>query len=83
MTLSSSKQRANWPNAPSVKAARTTESRLEFAFRIATGRAPGEEERRVLRKTLDEMLATYRSDEPGARSLVGVGASDFRSVNSR
>ena len=55
----------------------TTESRLEFAFRIATGRAPGEEERRVLRKTLDEMLATYRSDETGARSLVGVGASRF------
>ena len=61
----------------------TTESRLEFAFRITTGRAPGEEERRVLRKTLDEMLATYRNDETGARSLVGRRRLDFRSVNSR
>jgi hypothetical protein len=53
----------------------TAESRLEFAFRLSTGRVPGEQERHVLRKTFDEMLAAYRSDEQGARSLVSVGAS--------
>ncbi|HYI94879.1 MAG TPA: DUF1553 domain-containing protein [Bryobacteraceae bacterium] len=53
----------------------TVESRLEFAFTIATGRSPGEQERRVLRKTFDEMLAVYSADQKGAGSLIEVGAS--------
>jgi hypothetical protein len=53
----------------------TAEARLAFAFRLATGRAPDEPERRTLQKTLDEMLAAYRGDAGSARSLLAVGAS--------
>ncbi len=53
----------------------SAESRLEFAFKVATGRTPKEPERRVLRTKLDEMLAAFSSDEEGARSLVAVGSS--------
>jgi hypothetical protein len=51
------------------------ESRLQFAFKLATGRSPEEQERRVLRRTFDEMLTVYSADEKGARSLIEVGAS--------
>jgi hypothetical protein len=53
----------------------TVESRLEFAFRVSTGRSPSEQELQILRKTFDGMLAAYRSDEQGARSLIAIGAS--------
>jgi len=49
--------------------------RLDFAFRLATGRAPDDQERLILRKTLDQMLAAYRTDATGAEALLGVGAS--------
>ena len=42
---------------------------------LATGRVPDDDERRILRKKLDEMLAVYRADASGARSLLTVGAS--------
>jgi hypothetical protein len=51
------------------------DARLEFAFRLATGRAPAAEEMQILRKKLDQMLTTYRTDAAGARQLVTVGAS--------
>jgi hypothetical protein len=51
------------------------DARLEFAFRLATGRAPDDEEKRILRKKLDEMLTAYQADITGARLLVKVGAS--------
>ncbi len=51
------------------------DARLRFAFRLATGRSPDNEEMRILRKKLDEMLASYQVNENGARSLVSVGAS--------
>lgn len=51
------------------------DGRLEFAFRVATGRDPNEKERGILRKTFDEMLAAYRADEKGAQSFLAVGAS--------
>jgi hypothetical protein len=57
------------------EAGQSADARLEFAFRMATGRGPNDPERRVLRKTLDEMLSAYASDENGARSLIAVGSS--------
>jgi hypothetical protein len=51
------------------------DARLEFAFRLATGRLPDDEEKRILRKKLDEMLTAYKADVAGARLLVAVGAS--------
>jgi hypothetical protein len=51
------------------------DARLEFAFRLATGRAPDDEEKVILRRKLDEMLTAYQADPAGARLLVAVGAS--------
>jgi len=51
------------------------QGRLDFAFRLATGRAPDDAERAILRKTLDTMLAEYRTDTSGAKALLEVGAS--------
>jgi hypothetical protein len=51
------------------------QTRLAFAFRLATGRAPDERELRVLRTSLDQMLRDYQADEKGAQSLLAVGAS--------
>jgi Protein of unknown function (DUF1553)/Protein of unknown function (DUF1549)/Planctomycete cytochrome C/Concanavalin A-like lectin/glucanases superfamily len=53
----------------------TADGRLAFAFRLATGRAPDDEEKRILRKKLDEMLIVYETDLTGAKSLASVGAS--------
>ncbi len=53
----------------------SADSRLEFAFRLATGRKPDADEEQILRKKLDEMLVAFRDDASGARSLVAVGAS--------
>jgi len=51
------------------------DARVAFAFRLATGRVPDDDERRILRKKLDEMLTVYRADAAGAHSLLTVGAS--------
>jgi len=51
------------------------QARLAFAFRLATGRAPDEREMGILQKSLNQMLAVYAADEPGARSLIAIGAS--------
>ena len=51
------------------------EARLAFAFRLAVGRAPDEAEMRILRKTLDQMLASYKRDEKSAEAFVSVGSS--------
>jgi hypothetical protein len=48
---------------------------LAFAFRLATGRAPGESEMDILQKSLNRMLAAYAADESGARSLIAIGSS--------
>jgi hypothetical protein len=59
----------------SIKEGGSPARRLEFAFRLATGRTPDNQETRILRKALDEMLAAYRTDTTGAKALLGVGAS--------
>jgi hypothetical protein len=51
------------------------ETRLALGFRLATGRSPNEREMHLLRDSLNAMLAAYRRDEAGARSLLAVGAS--------
>jgi len=51
------------------------ESRLAYAFRLATGRPPDANERGILAGKFDEMLAAYRADEAGARAFTHVGAS--------
>ncbi|MFN7992900.1 MAG: DUF1553 domain-containing protein [Bryobacteraceae bacterium] len=51
------------------------QERLDYAFRLATGRAPDDTERTILRKTLDRMMAEYRTDAAGAKALLTVGAS--------
>jgi Protein of unknown function (DUF1553) len=53
----------------------TPQTRVAFVFRLAVGRAADEREMRILQKSLDQMLAAYRADEPGARSLIAVGAA--------
>ena len=57
------------------EAGRAPDARLDFAFRLATGRGPDAEEMKILRTKLDEMLTAYQADVTGARSLVTVGAS--------
>jgi hypothetical protein len=51
------------------------QTRLAWAFRLATGRAPDNSELRTLQASLDRMLTAFRADEPGARSLLGIGAA--------
>jgi len=50
-------------------------TRLEFIFRLATGRKPDTEEKSIMKKKLDEMLAAFRNDRAGAEGLLAVGAS--------
>jgi hypothetical protein len=49
------------------------DARLAFAFQLATSRLPNPREKKILRDTLDRMLAAYRTDESAARSLTAVG----------
>jgi hypothetical protein len=49
--------------------------RLAFAFRLATGRAPDDQELGILKKTFDQQLAAFRKDGEGARALLMTGAS--------
>jgi hypothetical protein len=51
------------------------ESRLAFAFRLATGRAPDNYEQKILSDKLGEFIAAYRADESSGRALIGVGES--------
>ncbi len=53
----------------------SSDSRLSYAFRLATGRTADGRELQILRKSLDQMLTAYKADEPGARAFISVGAS--------
>ncbi len=53
----------------------TADSRIEFAFRLATGRSPDADERTVANDLLSEMLHSYTEDEQAAAGLLAVGAS--------
>jgi len=51
------------------------ESRLTFAFRLATGRLPNERELHILEGSLAKMRAAYQRDPAGAHGLISIGAS--------
>ena len=53
----------------------TTESRLAFAFRLATARAPSEREIQVLSDLYAKELASFQANEQSAAKLLAVGAS--------
>jgi Protein of unknown function (DUF1553) len=47
--------------------------RLEWGFRVATGRVPSSHEREILRKVFDEQLARYTAQPATAEELLKVG----------
>ena len=51
------------------------ESRLSYAFRLATTRKPSGKETKVLRTLLDQRLVSFKADRPAALQLVSVGES--------
>ena len=53
----------------------TVEGRLLLAFRLSMGRVPLPSEVDILRKSLESSRLAFVADEPGAKALVGVGAS--------
>jgi hypothetical protein len=55
------------------------QTRLAYAFRLATGRKPDTADLEILHSTFTRMLAAYRKDEAAAHSLLTVGASGFDS----
>jgi hypothetical protein len=48
-------------------------ARVEFAFRLATARAPGAAERPILAERLQKLRAQFVRDLPAARRLTAVG----------
>ena len=53
---------------------KSTASRIAFAFRLATGRAPGADELKVLEGVLKQQLAEFHKDTEAAKKLLAVGA---------
>ncbi|HNC99571.1 MAG TPA: DUF1553 domain-containing protein, partial [Myxococcota bacterium] len=53
---------------------KSTESRLAYAFRLATARKPSSDEIRILSQTLEAQRAAFGKDPASARQLLGVGA---------
>jgi hypothetical protein len=54
---------------------RDTSSRIQYAFRLVTGRRPSTAEQRVLVNLLNRELNTYRTDQTAAAKLISVGES--------
>jgi hypothetical protein len=54
---------------------KSASARIDFAFRLATGRTPDSQERAVLLQQAQEALAEYRQHGDEARELLAVGAS--------
>ncbi len=53
---------------------KSTASRIGFAFRQATGRAPGADELKVIEDVYKHQLATFLKDKEAAKKLLAVGA---------
>ena len=53
----------------------TPESRLAFAFRLATGHVPNQAEARILASSLAQMQRVFQADPAAAKALLQVGAS--------
>ena len=54
---------------------KTATRRINYAFRLATGRTPDAQERAVLLEQAQEALADYRQHSDEAAELLAVGAS--------
>jgi hypothetical protein len=54
---------------------KTAVGRINYAFRLATGRAPDPEELAILLEQAKEALANYRQHDDEAKALLAVGAS--------
>ena len=53
---------------------KSTSSRIRFAFREATGRAPAADELKVLEDVYKQQRAVFREDTAAAKQLLSVGA---------
>jgi hypothetical protein len=58
-----------------MQAEKTPETRLAFAFRLATARKPTERETAILKRVLDKQLQTYQQNPKAAEALLKVGES--------
>jgi hypothetical protein len=58
-----------------MKEERSADSRLAFAWRLATARAPTDREITILRRTLDNQLQHYQQNPKSAEALLRVGES--------
>ena len=54
---------------------KTPAGRIDFAFKLATGRAPDSKERAVLLEQAQQALAEFRKNGDEAKELLAVGAS--------
>ena len=54
---------------------KSTGSRIAYAFRLATGRAPGADEMKVLEDVLKKELSDFRKDKESAAKLLGTAGS--------
>ena len=54
---------------------RDVQSRINFAFRLATSRLPNAKERQVLQVLFDQQLSRYRGDKKAVSDLLAVGES--------
>jgi hypothetical protein len=52
----------------------TVESRLAYAFRLATARRPVKDEIKILRDALMKQLAVFQADSQAAEKLLSVGS---------
>ena len=57
-----------------LEGGKSTASRIAFAFRQATSRAPGADELKVLEAVLKQQLAEFRKDTEAAKKLLAIGA---------
>lgn len=51
------------------------QGRIDYAFRLATGRRPDEREQAVLKRARDRLIAQYKDDPESARKLIAIGES--------
>ncbi|HEY8749461.1 MAG TPA: DUF1553 domain-containing protein, partial [Tepidisphaeraceae bacterium] len=58
-----------------AEAGTSTDSRLKYAFRLATARSPGEGELSVLRRVFNSQLDGYRNNPKAVDKLLAVGES--------
>jgi hypothetical protein len=47
--------------------------RIDYTWRLALGRTPGDTERSILQRTHDQQLATFQQDKPAVDSLLKIG----------